>query len=116
MSDHVGNPEDRFSHVEAHITQLVFSNGGWILDNFPNTRDQWNQCIEKNMMPDDVIVLKDKGENSNYLLKRWYNVNREELDGQIRKRVEEEEERRRVAEEERRYYKHEQIFLNFYVE
>ena len=54
------------------------------------------------MMPDDVIVLKDKGENSNYLLKRWYNMNREDVDAQIRKRVEEEEERRRAAEEERR--------------
>ena len=80
----------------------IFSHGGWVLDNFPNTRDQWNQCIEKNMMPDDVIVLKDKGENSNYLLKRWYNMNREDVDAQIRKRVEEEEERRRAAEEERR--------------
>ena len=72
------------------------------MDNFPNTRDQWNQCIEKSMMPDDVIVLKDKGENSTYLLKRWYNMNKEEVDAQIRKRLEEEAERKRQMEEERR--------------
>ena len=54
------------------------------------------------MVPDDVIVLKDKGELSSFLLKRWYNLNREEVDAEIKQRLEQEEERRRVLEEERR--------------
>ena len=53
-------------------------------------------------MPDDVIVLKDKGENSNFLLKRWYNMNKEEVDAKIQQRLAEEEEVRRKQEEERR--------------
>ena len=84
------------------MENVCFRHGGWILDNFPNTRDQWNQCIEKNFVPDDVIVLKDKGENSNFLLKRWYNMNKEEVDAKIQQRLAEEEEVRRKQEEERR--------------
>ena len=75
--------------------------GGWILDNFPNTRDQWNLCIEKNIVPDDVIVLKDSGE-SNFLMKRFYHMNKQDIDERIRVRIKEEEERKRRMEEERR--------------
>lgn len=77
--------------------------GGWILDNFPNTRDQWNLCIERNFIPDDVIVLRDSGDGSKFLLKRYYNMNKDSIDEKIRIRLEEEELRRKQAEEERKY-------------
>ena len=42
-----------------------FSNGGWILDNFPRTREQWNVLVERNsLLPDDVIVLKDDSDKT----------------------------------------------------
>lgn len=36
--------------------------GGWILDNFPQNREQWALMVEKNVMPDDAIFLKDNSE------------------------------------------------------
>ena len=49
-------------------------NGGYIFDNFPQTREQWLLLIEKGpergIMPDDVIYLRDESENGDYLIKR----------------------------------------------
>jgi adenylate/nucleoside-diphosphate kinase len=81
---------------------LFYRHGGWILDNFPNTRDQWNLCIEKNFLPDDVIVLKDSGDGSKFLMKRWYNMHKDEIDEKIRQRIKEEEERKIRLEAERK--------------
>lgn len=33
--------------------------------------------IERNIVPDEVIYLKDDTENGDYLLKRWYHTNKE---------------------------------------
>jgi len=52
-------------------------------------------------MPDDVIVLKDN-DNGDFLLKRYYNINRKEIDLTIKTRKEEEERKKREAEEERK--------------
>lgn len=60
-----------------------------------------NMCIEKNVLFDDVIVLQDK-ENSEFLLQRYYYMNKEEIDVKIQVRKEEEERKKRVIEEERR--------------
>ncbi len=78
-------------------------NGGWILDNFPRTREQWSVLIEKGgMLPDDIIVLKDESDNGDFLIKRWYFHNRAEVDERIRVRKEEEEAERLRKEEEAR--------------
>ncbi|XP_033125059.1 adenylate kinase 9-like isoform X4 [Anneissia japonica] len=90
--------------------------GGWVLDNFPQTRDQWNVLIDRGLAPDEVIMLKDTSEGGVSLLKRWYKLNKEEVDMKARIRQEEEEaeknrvledarlqdERRKIEEEERR--------------
>lgn len=60
-----------------------------------------NMCIEKNVLPDDVIVLQDK-ENSEFLLQRYYHMNKEGIDAKIQARKEEEERKKRAIEEERR--------------
>ncbi|KAI8508323.1 adenylate kinase [Branchiostoma belcheri] len=76
--------------------------GGWILDNFPNNRDQWAAMVDKNICPDDVICLRDSSENGAYLLKRWYKVNQEEVDEKVRARkVEEAAAEAKAAEEAR---------------
>lgn len=72
------------------------------MDNFPNTRDQWNLCIEKNFIPDDVIVLKDNSDGSKFLMKRYYNMFKDEIDEKIKERLKEEEERRIKLEQERK--------------
>ena len=48
--------------------------GGWILDNFPLTRDQWTMMTEradKLLTPDSFIILNDPDPESGTLLKRW---------------------------------------------
>lgn len=56
---------------------LIPSAGGYILDNFPRTREQFTSMIERNIIPDEVIYLKDDTENGEFLLKRWYHTNKE---------------------------------------
>lgn len=53
------------------------SAGGYVLDNFPRTREQFTSMIERNIIPDEVICLKDDSENGEFLLKRWYQTNKE---------------------------------------
>ena len=61
------------------------------MDNFPYNRDQWNAMVEKNLLPDEVICLKDESEHHEYLIKRWYGLCHEEVDEKIRLRKVEEE-------------------------
>ena len=41
---------------------MFYRAGGWILDNFPQNREQWSLMQEKNILPDDVVFLKDTSE------------------------------------------------------
>ncbi|XP_041351641.1 adenylate kinase 9-like isoform X3 [Gigantopelta aegis] len=77
-------------------------NGGYIFDNFPATRDHWNACVEKGVLPDNVIVLQDRSTNSENLTKRYYLLQRDEIDEKIRLRIEKEQESKRREEEEKR--------------
>lgn len=47
------------------------------MDNFPRTREQFTSMIERNIIPDEVISLKDESENGELLLKRWYQTNKQ---------------------------------------
>ena len=45
-------------HVPGHVCLLLFSRfGGWIVDGFPETREQWSVMLEQDMVPDHVLVL-----------------------------------------------------------
>ena len=46
------------------------------MDNFPRTREQFTSMVERNIVPDEVISLKDESENGEFLLKRWYQTNK----------------------------------------
>ncbi|XP_050391523.2 adenylate kinase 9 [Patella vulgata] len=76
--------------------------GGWILDNFPNTRDQWAVCIEKNITPDDVIILKDNSDNGSCLMERYYQLNKEEVDQKMNIRLAQESEEKAKKEAEKK--------------
>ncbi len=54
-----------------------FSAGNWILDNFPHTREQFNVMVERGIVPDNLICLKDNSEGGKMLLKRWYQLNKQ---------------------------------------
>ena len=47
------------------------------MDDFPRTREQFTAMIERNILPDEVICLRDDSDNGEFLLKRWYQTNKE---------------------------------------
>jgi adenylate/nucleoside-diphosphate kinase len=73
------------------------------LDNFPHTKEQWATLFEKGIVIDEVVCLKDPSENSACLMKRWYRVNRGEIDGVVKERVDAAAAVKAKKEEEQRY-------------
>ncbi|EDO36193.1 predicted protein [Nematostella vectensis] len=53
--------------------------GGYVIDNFPRSREQFSAMVERGIIPDDVVILRDESDNGEFLLKRWYANNKEEL-------------------------------------
>ena len=50
--------------------------GGWVIDGFPVTRDNWASMIENNLLPDFVLHLEDSHTQTDYLLKRFTDLHR----------------------------------------
>jgi hypothetical protein len=71
------------------------------LDNFPNHPDQLNAMVESNLVPDGFILLQDTTEDSNILVRRWYNANRHQIDEQIIKRLADEEEQKKIEDQKK---------------
>lgn len=44
--------------------------GGWVVDGFPLTRENWAAMIENNLLPDFVLNLEDGQAQQDYLLRR----------------------------------------------
>lgn len=78
---------DRIRKSRAKVDQTAPNDGGWILDNFPNDSEQLNAMAESNIIPDTFIVLQDTSEDSSILLKRWYQLNKNEIDQRITNRL-----------------------------
>ena len=72
------------------------------MDNFPRTRDQWNAMIEKGLLPDDIVCLKDDSEGGDFLVRRWYHANKADVDAAIEARLQGEAEEKKLREEEAR--------------
>lgn len=66
---------------------LCSSHGGWVLDNFPRSPDEWTAYLEraalKKLMPDDLVVLRDQSDTQDALIKRWYKLNRASIDAAV---------------------------------
>ena len=52
---------------------IAFRDGGWILDAFPEDKDQWSAMVEAGVLPDECIVLSDKSPNLSVIRKRFVN-------------------------------------------
>ena len=53
---------------------LLFDrNGGWILDGFPENKDQWAALVASDIVPDEYIVLTDRSQNMEFIRKRYLN-------------------------------------------
>ena len=75
-------------------------NGNWIFVNFPYDNEIWRILNEKNIRPDDVLVLQDGSLQLEALQKRWYKANRTAIDREIRERREREAHEQRLRDEE----------------
>lgn len=51
---------------------FIDSVGGYVLDNFFRIWEQFMLMIERNVVFDEVIYLKDDSDSGEFLLKRWY--------------------------------------------
>jgi len=49
---------------------VINSNGGWILDGFPENKDQYTALIAAGIIPDEYIILSDKSQNMEFIKKR----------------------------------------------
>lgn len=81
---------DRIRKIRSKIDPTAPNDGGWILDNFPNDSEQLSAMAESNIIPDTFIILQDSSDESGVLLKRWYQLNKHEIDQRITKRLAEE--------------------------
>ena len=45
--------------------------GGWVIDGFPETRENWAAMIESNLLPDFVLSIEDEHAPPDYLLGRF---------------------------------------------
>lgn len=54
---------------------FLFSAGGWILDNFPHTKEQFTLIFDRGIIPDDVIVFREESNTNEILVERWHEKN-----------------------------------------
>lgn len=47
------------------------------MDNFPQSKEQWALMVEKNILPDDVLVLKDNSDGGKSFHQRLCSKQRE---------------------------------------
>ena len=81
----------------------MFRFGNWIFVNFPYDTEIFSILNEKNIHPDDVLVLQDSNAQLEALQKRWYKTNRNEIDKEIHEREELEANEKRIKDEEEKY-------------
>ncbi|XP_070589434.1 adenylate kinase 9 isoform X2 [Erythrolamprus reginae] len=74
--------------------------GGWVVDNFPPQIEHWVALIERGLLPDTVICLKNVEQNGQLLLHRLYIANKDEIDGQIMQRLIDDALKKKQEEEE----------------
>ncbi|XP_026522287.1 adenylate kinase 9 [Notechis scutatus] len=110
-------PETYVDVLEETIEELQKTNssrypgaackGGWVVDNFPPLIEHWIALLEKGLLPDIVICLKNVEQNGKLILHRLYEAHKEEIDVQIiqrliddalKKKQEEEEAKRELQE------------------
>ncbi|NXF95932.1 KAD9 kinase, partial [Eubucco bourcierii] len=83
--------------LEGAIAELMKSNkdrfpgaaekGGWVVDNYPLSVDHWSALLEKGLLPDTVVCLKDTERDGVCTLARTYSANRDEINAKILKRL-----------------------------
>ncbi|KAG2468400.1 KAD9 kinase, partial [Polypterus senegalus] len=82
--------------------------GGWVLDNFPNTKEQWISMQERGILPDSVFFLTNTEDDGSYLfifvrkylLTRLYELNKSEIDAAILEKLQEDRRKKLIEKKE----------------
>ncbi|XP_039603846.1 adenylate kinase 9 isoform X2 [Polypterus senegalus] len=74
--------------------------GGWVLDNFPNTKEQWISMQERGILPDSVFFLTNTEDDGKYLLTRLYELNKSEIDAAILEKLQEDRRKKLIEKKE----------------
>ncbi|XP_078256014.1 adenylate kinase 9 [Rhinoraja longicauda] len=61
--------------------------GGWVLDQFPETVDQSKAMTAIDFTPDNIFILHNAVEDGKALLHRLYNLNKDDIDSNIMHRL-----------------------------
>ncbi|XP_030091870.2 adenylate kinase 9 isoform X1 [Serinus canaria] len=82
--------------LEGAIAELMKTNkdrfpgaserGGWVVDNYPLSEDHWSALLEKGLLPDTVVCLKDTEKDGACILRRAYLASRNENNSKILER------------------------------
>ncbi|KAL7388763.1 hypothetical protein ABVT39_020280 [Epinephelus coioides] len=81
--------------LEKHIKEIEEADTGanvrtsWVLDNFPKNLSQMDALQQAGILPDILFCLTDS--DSNQVLKRLYEMNKEGVDETVRKRLQDEQ-------------------------
>ncbi|NXR09861.1 KAD9 kinase, partial [Semnornis frantzii] len=109
-SDLTLSPERYAEVLERAIAELMKNNkdrfpgapekGGWVVDNYPLSVDHWSALLEKGLLPDTVVCLKDTERDGICTLARTYSANRDEINAKILKRLTDEALKKKEEEED----------------
>ncbi|NXX39394.1 KAD9 kinase, partial [Tricholaema leucomelas] len=91
------SPERYAEVLERALAELMKKNkdrfpgapekGGWVVDNYPLSADHWSALLEKRLLPDTVVCLKNTERDGACILARTYSANRDEINAKILKRL-----------------------------
>ncbi|NXH48190.1 KAD9 kinase, partial [Dicaeum eximium] len=82
VSEDTISPQIYAEVLQGAITELMETNqdrfpgaskrGGWVVDNYPLSEDHWSALLEKGLLPDTVVCLKDTEKDGACILQRAY--------------------------------------------
>ena len=64
--------------------------GRWIIDGFPATKDDWAALAEAELIPNDMIVVRDQTDKFENLIEKHYQDNKEDIDRAFAQRLNDE--------------------------
>ena len=74
--------------------------GRWIIDGFPATKDDWSALAEAELIPNDMIVVRDQTDKFENLIEKHYQDNKEDIDRAFAQRLNDENKQKSDKEDE----------------
>ena len=98
------------------ITQKRIQNGEavslgrWVIDGFPNTKEDWNAMADVELFPDDLVIIRDQTDKYEHIIECHYQMNKEKYDREYALRMSDE-----MKQSSEQGWKLRSVFRRFYV-